>query len=325
MKPSKFNVALAREALAARSESAQGWLRGTAPGRTVERVLSGLVDIELVDRSMTLAAQSFTSVLPVIIAVSTLSRHDTFTKGFFDQFGIDVDAVDVHPGTFNTDQPTSAAFGIVGLLMVVLSGTSFARALGRMYGRIWHVPTLRITNWWRWVAVLMTVASSAALVGTTRVLRDVAYVGGTLALIAQFLVWMGLWTLVPYLLTERRLSARVLWATGTITAAGLAALRVGGNIVLPRTVASAVAKFGELGLVFTAIGWMFVACGIIVSAAVITKALALDEGPIGRFLRGPTTGLTDSAPASRAEDATQRKLAQPSGLRYPTDGQAPDG
>ncbi|MGF7123056.1 hypothetical protein [Rhodococcus sp. AG1013] len=296
MKSSKFNVALAKEALAARSQTAQGWLRGTAPGRTVQRVLSGLVDIELVDRSMTLAAQSFTSVLPVVIAASTIGSHDNFTKGFFDQFGVDMDAVDFSPDSLSIDDPSFAAFGIVGLLMVILSGTSFARVLGRLYGRVWHVPTLRLASWWRWVAVLLSVAASAALVGGTRILRDLAYVGGPLALAAQFAVWMGLWTLVPHLLTERRLSARVLWSTGAITAVGLTALRIVGNVALPRIVASAETKFGDLGLVFTAIGWMFVACGIIVGATVVTKALALDEGPIGRFLRGPAEELPGSSP-----------------------------
>lgn len=295
MRSSKFNVVLAREALAARSESAQGWLRGTAPGRTVQHVLSGFVDIEWADRSMTLAAQSFTSVLPVVIAASTIGSHDAFTTGFFDQFGIDMEAVEVPPGSFTPSEPSFATFGIIGLLMVVLSGTSFARALGRMYGRVWHVPTLKMSSWWRWVAVLLSVAASAALIGFAKILRDVPYLGMCLVLIAQLAVWTGLWTLVPYLLTERRLSPRVLWTTGVITSIGLAALGIAGDIVLPRTVSTAEAKFGELGLVFTAIGWMFVACGIIVGASVITKALALDEGPIGRYLRGPVEPLTETS------------------------------
>ncbi|MDH6282407.1 hypothetical protein [Prescottella agglutinans] len=295
MRSSKFNVALAREALAARSETAQGWLRGTAPGRTVQRMLTGIIEIEWADRSMTLAAQSFTSVLPVVIAASTLGNRDTATKGFFSQFGIDVEAVDVPPGSFEPTEPTFAAFGIIGLLMVVLSGTSFARALGRMYGRVWHVPTLKVSSWWRWVAVLLSVASSAALIGFTKILSGVPYLGGCLVLIAQFAVWTGLWALVPYLLTERLLSARVLWTTGVITAVGLSALGIAGDIVLPRTAAAAQAKFGSLGLVFTAIGWMFVACVIIISASVITKALALDEGPIGRYLRGPLEPLTETS------------------------------
>ena len=126
-------------------------------------------------------------------------------------------------------------------------------------------------------------------------LLGVPYLGSSLVLFAQFAVWAGLWTLVPYLLTERRLSARVLWSTGMITAAGLTVLRIGGNVVLPRTVATAEAKFGDLGLVFTAIGWMFVACGIVVGASVITKALALDEGPVGHYLRGPGEPLTETS------------------------------
>ncbi len=112
-------------------------------------MLSGFADAEWADRSMTLAAQSFTSVLPVAIVASSLGNHDAVTRGFFDQFGIDVDGVGVGVGVdaVGLDDPSFAAFGIVGTLMVLIGGTSFARALGRMYGRIWKVPTLRFTSW----------------------------------------------------------------------------------------------------------------------------------------------------------------------------------
>ncbi len=142
--------------------------------------------------------------------------------------------------------------------------------------------------------------SAAALIGAARTLGGVPYLGVWLTMGAQFAVWVALWALIPHLLTEQRLSARVLWAMGLTTAAGLAVLRLAGNVFLPIAVEASETKFGALGLVFTALGWMFVAYGIVVGAAVFTKAFALDEGPIGRLLRGPVDPVDDVSAAAPA-------------------------
>lgn len=289
MRSSKLSLALSREALAVRKQATQGRLRGTPSGRTILRMLESLVDIELADRAMTLAAKAFTSVLPVIIAASSIRRRNPLAFVIHDQLGIDPETLTgMGGGRFAVTEPSYAAFGIVGVLMLLISGTSYARALGRLYSRVWSVPVLGVTHGaWRWLAVLLATAASAALLGWARGLSGIAIVGSPLALVAECCIWFALWTVTPYLLTAGRLSGRLLWATGGITAVGLTALRVAGRVTLPRTAASAERKFGALGLVFTSIGWLFLVLGVVVVAATITKALALDEGRLGRLLRGP--------------------------------------
>lgn len=290
VKPTKLSVELAKEALEVRRQSAHGWLRRTTAGRTVARALRGLAEIELADRAMTLAAQEFISVLPVIIAVGTVSNLDLASDTLSSQLGIDpgslttitrttADAVEASP-------PTFATFGVIGILMVLISGTSFARALGRVYGRVWDVPALSVRGWWRWVAVVVAVAAAISLLGRVRQFSTVEWIGPPLAFTGEALVWFGLWMAVPYLLTQGRLAGRVLWASAALTSAGLTAVGIGGTVYLPMAVASAQGKFGELGLVFTAITWLFIQSFVVVAATVIVKALALDEGPIGRVLRG---------------------------------------
>lgn len=291
MTSSKLSVSLAKEALAVQKESARGWLKRTSAGRTVARVIKGIVDVEFADRSMTLAAQEFTSVLPVIIAVGTIGNLDAVGDTIYEQLGIDPSSLsltEITADTVSATTPTFATFGVIGLLMVIVSGTSFARALGRLYGRVWGIPPLSIRGWWRWVAVLLAVAISVALLSGARKLSDVDWVGLPLSFGCELIIWFALWSVIPYLLTDGRLAGRVLWATAGLTALGLSVVRIAGRIYLPRAANSAQQKFGELGLVFTAIGWMFVMSGVIVAAAAIVKALALDEGRIGHLLRGPT-------------------------------------
>ncbi|MFC9358051.1 hypothetical protein ACFTZB_15945 [Rhodococcus sp. NPDC057014] len=293
-------MALAREALAARTETANGWLQGTPPGRTVRRVIDGLIEIELVDRSMTLAARIFTSVLPVMIAASTLSSWNVTASTIKTQFGFD--PTELTSGDVDTTNPSFAAFGVVGLLMIAISGTSFARALARIYGKIWNVPSINLRDAWRWLVVLFAVALSGTAIGLASELTNVRFIGPPLAVAGEFAVWMAVWTLSPYLLTIGTLKGRVLWATGMLTAAALTVLHVGGRLVLPRITAAAQHQFGPLGLVFTAISWLFVLSVVIVGSAVIVKAIALDEGYVGRYLRGPDAAASEQAAESLTEN-----------------------
>ncbi|TQF74932.1 hypothetical protein FK531_02390 [Rhodococcus spelaei] len=298
MKQSKLSVALAKEALEVQRQTARGWLKRTAPGRTVARVIKSIIDIELGDRSMTLAAQEFTSVLPVIIVVGTIGNLRPASDTLIDQFGFDPTSLDLAAtlGAVDANKPSFATFGIIGLLMVIVSGTSFARALGRVYGKVWNIPTLSIRGGWRWIAVLIAVASSFGLIARVQSLSGVDWVGPPLAFGVELVIWFALWSAVPYLLTEGRLRGRVLWATAGLTAIGLALLRIAGHVYLPLAAASGQQKFGALGLVFTTITWMFVMSGVVVGSAAIVKALALDEGVLGRLLRGPVV-TTEPEPA----------------------------
>ncbi|QCB51628.1 hypothetical protein E5720_18715 [Rhodococcus sp. PAMC28707] len=290
MRPTRLSVVLAREARHARTE-ADGWFERTSPGRTFRRVIEEIVAIELFDRAMTLAAKIFTSVLPVIIVGTTLTGGDIVAHGIDDQFGFDPAGGPLGGGGLQANDPSFAAFGVVGLLMVVISGTSFARTLTRIYAKIWNMPPSGLNHAWRWMAVLFTVAMSVPLLGIARSVAELRFVGRPLALVVEFAVWLFVWVLTPHLLTGGWVSGRVLWATGALTAAGLTAFRAGGRVVLPRITETAEAQFGQWGLVFTSISWLFGYSVIIVGAAAVTKALALDEGTIGRVLRGPEPAL----------------------------------
>ncbi|MGK8557674.1 hypothetical protein [Nocardia gipuzkoensis] len=282
MRSTKKFGALAK-ALAARAESADGW------SRTARLVVDEFVEIEIVDRSMTLAAKIFTCVLPVIIAGSIFTYWDLAARAINDQLGFDTKTLLSGVGVFTATDPTFAAFGVVGLLMVAISGTSFAKALARIYGKIWNVPSVGLRDAWRWLIVLLAVTLSAVFIGAIRELTGVRYIGVPLALAGELVIWMIVWTLSPYLLTMGKLSARVLWVTGVLTASGLTIVRAVGRLVLPRITATAYTRFGILGPVFTSISWLFVLSFVVVGAATITRALALEDTHLGRYLRGPVT------------------------------------
>ncbi|MFF2554651.1 hypothetical protein ACFVUS_26865 [Nocardia sp. NPDC058058] len=260
-------------------------VRGTAWGRAGWRVVDGLVEIQLVDRSLALAAQIFTSVLPVIIAASVFSGWRVAAVTLEDQFGFDTGKLGGGE-EYSSSDSSFAAFGAVGLLMVVLSGTSFARALGRVYASVWQTPGMGPRDAWRWVTTLLAVAVAVGLVGQTRGLSDIRYAGRPLALAGEFVVWTLVWALLPFWLTKGVLRGRRLWASALLTAVGLTAVHAAGRIALPRITANAQQHFGPLGLAFTSVSWLFVMSIVIVGAATVVRAFDSDETFVGRYLRG---------------------------------------
>ncbi|MFF0456009.1 hypothetical protein [Nocardia africana] len=263
---------------AARRSSPDAW---SGPLR---QLVGEFADIEIVDRSMTLAAKIFTCVLPVIIAGSVFSQLDLASRAIDDQLGLDRATFRSAFGVVAATDPTFAAFGVVGLLMVVISGASFAKTLARIYGKLWDVPAIGLRDAWRWPVVLLVVAFSAATIGAVRELAGLRYFGLPLTVGGELLVWMIVWTLCAYLLTLGTLRGRALWTTGALTAVGLTSVRAVGRLVLPKITASAQAKFGLLGPVFTAISWLFVLSVVVVGAATITKVLV--SGPTRTEVEG---------------------------------------
>ena len=130
-----------------------GWLLSHWPGRIVLRSAATFVRIDMFDRSMTIAAQFFTSVLPILILFATWAGAGAT--------GTVVDAVSMPEESRSVledavDASGGSAFGLVGALMVLASATSLSRALTRAFIAIWAVPKPKtnLGSAWRWLAVV---------------------------------------------------------------------------------------------------------------------------------------------------------------------------
>ncbi|HEY5858552.1 MAG TPA: hypothetical protein VIW24_32160 [Aldersonia sp.] len=273
-----------RERTVANARVTYDRIAADARGSIAVRVVADLFRAEIADRSMTLAAQAFTSILPVLIAVSSFGSHEAVDDiaswvGLV-PFGAQIESY------ADTTTPSAATFGVVGLLMIVISATSFARALGRMYGRCWDVPVAKMKQAWRWVMVLFVVIVAIVLLAAAHLAARLPIGGHVLDYALGFVIWTVLWAYLPHLLTGGRLPLRILLIIGALTAVGLSLLRFGGAVAMPRASASAMSQFGILGLVFTMIGWLFVFAVIVVGSNVVISSLARDA-TVGPWLRSP--------------------------------------
>jgi membrane protein len=245
--------------------------------------------VEPFDRSMTLAAQAFTSIFPlVMVAMSILQRPDAHRLGdrLAEAFALPPSTRNALEDALPDDGGQAATFGLVGLLIVLLSATSFSRALSRMYAKVWSVryPGWNGPSGVRWIVVILVIAASALGLQAVQHAVDDTTAGTVGALLLTFVVNAVLWTWVPFLLLAKRVPWQLMAPAGVIMGAASVALGLGGAVYLPRALDQAADHFGGLGVAFTAIGWLFCVAFALIASTVVGAVLAREPGPMARWL-----------------------------------------
>lgn len=273
------NMALARvRAVVKRVIEFVQWVLGTVP--VVRSIITGLVRIELIDRSMAIAAQAMLALVPMLVVMAAFLPEE-FTALALDRFreatGLgEAGEQAVEANVVDADQ-VRAQTGAIGLLITLFSATSFARAVQRMYERIWerrHIGGLigiRRSSLWL-VGWLLTIQTLSAL---GSVLEQVAAFGALRYVLqgaGASLVWW--WT------SRVLLFGRVPWGKllvgALLTGYSLVLYSWGSGLVMPAYVASSVAAFGTLGLILAITTWLVGFAGLLVVASVVGRAVVED-------------------------------------------------
>lgn len=238
-------------------------MRASQPWNATFHVIHDLIHIGIIDRAMTLAAQSFTSILPVMMALSTLGLTDVVPG----MGGNGISAVLKHSPT------PSVALGFVGVLLLMVSATSYARALGRCHAKIWHVTTLTYRQAWRWLATILIVVGGSLAVVVSYSLSVDDTTARVMALILQSVIWWSVWSSVPAILVPYYFSRATLFACGGITSIGLITLQLATPLVVPRLIETSGQQFGVLGVMVTLVGWLFAFSAVVIGAPALVKSL----------------------------------------------------
>jgi membrane protein len=265
-------------------------LADTWPGRIVDQGARALIQIEIFDRSMTLAAQAFTSVFPLLILVATLrprQTHNQLGSALADSLGLNAQARQSLEAALPAAGNAASTFGVIGALVVLISATSFSRALVRIYVRIWDAPRpSALRGFWRLIAVLLGVVMLLVLLTLVRrVLSGVPF-SGVAEAVVSFVLGCLVWTWTPWLLLARQVPMRMLVPGGVLMAVCMIVLSVAGGIYLPIALSSATRQYGALGVSFTYVTWLFVIMIALVGSTALGAVIARDAGPFGRFLGG---------------------------------------
>ena len=259
------------------------------------QILGRLIKVRFLDRTVILAAQAFTAILPLLIVVSIISPHpggDSPGAFFARRLGLGANDVSSLQSTVAPPASARTSIGVLGVVLAVLTATSFARALQASYELAWQLPRAGLRAAWRPLALVIGLAIYVELLFLFgRLVRGVP-AGTLLEDLVTFAGAWALWTGAGWILLAGRVRLRLLAASGLLTAVGFAVLRRLSAFYLPTLVASNQQQFGLLGVAFTLFSWLSAGAFIIVVATVVGAVLAEDRGRLGRFIRAsdaPTT------------------------------------
>lgn len=280
--PARARVEAFLEHLPAGLQRRLGRLLDRQLGRLVLQVTAGLRRVELFDRSMTIAAQFFTSVLPLLILIATLGAG---SDRFSDAIDLPEQSRQVIEGAVDSG---GAAFGIIGVVFVLVSATSLSRALARAFAAIWRLPrpTTRLRSAWRWLAVVLVFTLSLVLARAA---------GEPLGAIPPRELWpwvvsfswdVAVAVFVPWALLAGAVRARMLVPGALLFALLMITVRPATQAWLPGALEASADRYGSIGVAFTYLTWLYVAAFCFLATSLVGQVVATDPGMIGRRIQG---------------------------------------
>jgi membrane protein len=249
----------------------------------LRRTTDELLRVEFVDRSMVIAAQALLALIPLVVVLAAFLPAELTDAGVH-RFE-DVTGLSEAAGTLVTDQveplapeasSVRAQTGAVGLLIVLLSSSSFARAVMRTCERIWALPSVGGMRGRRH-ALAWLVAWLVALQSLTVVARLVpdalpGWVDGVGRAAVIGLVWW--WTL--HTLLSNRVPWRSLALPAFLSGVAVVVYAAGSSVVMPRYALSAAQQYGTFGLVLAVATWLVGIAGVSIVTAVVGRVLVED-------------------------------------------------
>lgn len=273
------------------------WQMGHWPGRIAVRVATGLRRIQVFDRAMTIAAQMFTSVFPILIMGAAIFGADQVSSAIATVGTLPPDTQELLDEVAGGSD--AATFGLLGVLVVLVSATSLSRALVRAYDAVWrHGRTrTRLNQAWRWfVAVLglaLAVAVTQKLVTALEPIPPRNWWDNLLVAAVN----VAIATLVPWLLLAGRVPLRWLTPGAVLFAVGMLLAHPVSTRYLSTAIEVSATRFGAIGVAFTYLTYLYAVSWWLLATAVVGQAVVTDESPVGAALRGRPKPGRPEAPA----------------------------
>lgn len=278
-----------------------GWLLVHWPGRVVVRTLRSFNRVELFDRSMTIAAQLFTCIFPILILLATwATRRDA--DRIADSASMPEESRVLLEDAVSAAE--NAAFGVVGTIVVVVTATGVSRALTRAMAAIWELPRPKTSlgSVWRWIAVVLSIAFSLLVVRSVGQLvsgvpPDAVW-PAAVSMVCDFAVAM----FVPWVLLAGKIRARLLLPGALIMALVMLAVRPVITAWFPGALETSADHYGSIGVMFTYLALLYSVSFTFMATAILGQVIATDEGRLGRWIRADAPAPTRQADGAREDE-----------------------
>ncbi len=273
------------------------------------RLLNEIIRIEFIDRCMLIAAQGLLALIPMLVVLAAFLPDITSqaVNSFSEAAGLGQTGESRVESQVDPDQ-VRAQTGLIGIAITLFSATSFARAIQRMYERIWDIRHIGGVSGARrcflwligWLITLQLVGGLRTLMHGLDGLAGEYVRLGIQALLLSLLWWATAWVL---------LFGRIPWhklALGAVLTGcfGLVYNRT-SSIVMPAYVDANAEQFGTLGVILAITTWLIGFAAVMVASAVVGRVVS--EDPTVRKLA--TTALELAAEVQRQVRRLRRRPA----------------
>jgi uncharacterized BrkB/YihY/UPF0761 family membrane protein/uncharacterized membrane protein YvlD (DUF360 family) len=237
-------------------------------GRCIKR----FVDMTGIDRSMVLASQAFTSLIPLLILVAAWAPADkdnVIADTIIKKFHLEGDAASAVTQLFAVPESATGTVSAFSALLLLISGTSFTRRFQRMYRAAYEQEKRGIRSGVYSTLGLVVMLVEVFVLYAARAV--VAYLPFSWLISVPVAVVTGalIWTSIPYLLLNREVHWRRLVFGGVVAGIATAAYSVASAIYMPGSLERYTQEFGLFGVTIALIGWLLAIAFILVGAAAV--------------------------------------------------------
>lgn len=276
--------------------------RRSFAGRCVLR----FIGMQGIDRSVVLSSQAFTALIPLLILATLLApagSEDRIAQVLIRRFALEGDGAAAVTLLFDIPEGAAGGVSVVSAVLLLASGTSFARRMQAMYRAAWDQEKAGVRGGLYAVAgLLVLVMEVAVLYGARSAVRHLP-MSWALTVPVSFAVGVLLWTSIPYVLLNRRVHWRRLLAGGTVAALGTTAYSLVTTLYMPALMKRYTAQFGLFGITIALLGWLLAIAGVLLASAAIGAEFDASEEPWVAHLK-QRLGLRDPwDPAPRRGEA----------------------
>ena len=266
------------------AEDRTGWT--VARGR---HLVASIGQLELLDRSYTLAAQTFVTLLPLILAVATALSSpgsNLVAQEFIKRFGLVGAAA---KSVEELIQVRSEGIYWIGLALTLYAAFTLSKRASRAYNAVWGSPQLPIRDQWRslvWILVqLVLILMVTELRG---VARDSGPVLALLAGAVIIVVWAGAEVLTQTLLTRGHVVRRRILLAAVFATIGRLGIVVWSGLFLTKSMVRQAEAYGPIGVVFALFTGLLVYWVVLLGSTLL--AAVLTDPDVGR---GPESMTVD--------------------------------
>jgi len=271
--------------------------------------------MEGLDRSLVLASQAFTALIPLLILASTLApagQEDLISRTIVRKFGLEGDSAAAVEQLFTIPPGATSSLSVLSVLLLLFSGVSFTRRMQRMYQAAWGQEKAGVRGGLFAALGLVALLVEAMLLYTVRALVRHFPLDWLLMIPLSAVTGLVLWTSIPYLLLNRRVHWRRLLVAGGVAATATTMYSIATTIYMPGLVERYTGEFGLFGITIAIIGWLLAVSFVIVVSTAIGAEFDCTQDPWAqsfkiRFnLLDPATPATQDPPAPGGGDSRHR-------------------